>query len=80
MTARQTIAILLGLLMIGTGAYMRTAPRRLFTRPDDVSQYRPQATELESEHGRFLTRTFPPILIVGGLALIAYQLISYLSE
>jgi hypothetical protein len=80
MISRPIVSILIGLLMIGVGAYMRSAPRRLFTRPGDSSEYRPQATELESDHGRFLTRTFPPVLIVFGLALIAYQLFSYLSE
>ena len=74
------LAILLGLLLIGTGLYMRTAPRRLFTRPDDPSEYRPQATELDSEHGRFMTRTFPPILILAGLALAAYNIFKLLSE
>ena len=74
------VAILIGLLLIGTGLYMRTAPRRLFTRPDDPSEYRPQATELDSEQGRWMTRTYPPILILAGLALIAFQIISLLSE
>ena len=78
--AYPVLAILIGLLLVGTGAYMRTAPRRLFTRADDPSEYRPQATELDSEHGRWMTRTYPPILIVAGLALIAFQLIKFLSE
>ena len=78
--AYPIVAIFIGLLLIGTGAYMRTAPRRLFTRADDPSEYRPQATELDSERGRWMTRTFPPILILAGLALIAFQIIKLLSE
>ena len=81
MTADHPIVwLLIGLLMIGVGAYMRTAPRRLFTRPEDASEYRPQATELDSEQGRWLTRTYPPILMGAGLALAAYQTFRLLSE
>lgn len=81
MTAQHPIIwLLVGLLLISTGAYMRTAPRRLFTRPDDRSEYRPQATELHSEQGRWMTRTFPPILMGAGLALAAYQTFRLLSE
>ncbi|MFN3725074.1 MAG: hypothetical protein ACK4SZ_02090 [Allosphingosinicella sp.] len=79
-TAYPVVGILIGLLLVGTGLYMRTAPRRLFTRPDDPSEYRPQATELDSEQGRWMTRTYPPILILAGLALIAFQIITLLSE
>ena len=80
MSSYRIIAILIGLLMVGTGLYMRAAPRRLFTRPEDPAEYRPQATELESDHGRFLTSTFPPVLILFGLGLIAFQFIAFASE
>ena len=81
MTADHPIVwLLIGLLLVGLGTYMRTAPRRLFTRPEDASEYRPQATELDSEQGRWLTRTYPSILIGAGLGLAAYQLIRLLSE
>lgn len=78
--AHPEVWIVIGLLLVGLGAYMRSAPRRLFTRPDDPSEYRPQATELESDQGRWLTRTYPLILIVGGLALAGYHIILSLSE
>ena len=81
MTVDQPIVwILTGLLLAGLGAYMRSAPRRLFTRPEDPSEYRPQAVELESEQGRWLTRTYPPVLIAIGLVLVAYNLFILLSE
>jgi hypothetical protein len=80
MAAHPILWIIVGLLFIGLGAYMRTAPRRLFTRPDDPSEYRPQATELESDQGRWLTRTYPRLLILFGLALVVIQIISLLSE
>ena len=74
------IGILIGLLLAGTGAYIGSAPRRLFTRPDDPSEYRPQATELDSDQGRWLTKTYPLVLIAVGLALAAYHLFKLLSE
>ena len=80
MTDHPVVWILIGLLLVGLGAYMWSAPRRLFTRPDDPSEYRPQATELDSEQGRWMTRTYPPILVVGGLALAAYNIFKLLSE
>ena len=80
MAATPALWIVVGLVLAGTGTYMWSAPRRLFTRADDPSEYRPQATELDSERGRFMTRTYPPILILAGLALIAFQIISLLSE
>ena len=81
MTAQHPIIwLVIGLLLVGLGAYMRTAPHRLFTRSDDASEYRPQATELDSKEGRWMTRTFPPILMGAGLALAAYQTFRLLSE
>ena len=72
--------IVVGLVLAGTGAYMWSAPRRLFTRPEDPSEYRPQAVELDSEQGRWLTRTYPRLLILFGLALVAIQIVKLLSE
>lgn len=81
MTAQFPIIwALIGLLLAGTGAYMWSAPRRLFTRAEDRAEYRPQATELESGQGRWLTRTYPPVLMIAGLALAAYNLFKLLSE
>ncbi|HZG45150.1 MAG TPA: hypothetical protein VEZ41_02640 [Allosphingosinicella sp.] len=81
MTAQHPVIwLLIGLLLVAVGAYMRTAPRRLFTRPEDRSEYRPQATEFDSEQGRWLTRTYPPILMIAGLALVAYNAFRLLSE
>ncbi len=80
MTAYPALWIVVGLLLVGLGAYMRSAPRRLFTREDDPSEYRPQAVELDSDQGRWLTRTYPIILIAGGLGLAGYHLFTLLSE
>lgn len=80
MAAHPIVWIVVGLLLVALGAYMWSAPHRLFTRPEDPSEYRPQATELDSEQGRWLTRTYPPILVVAGLALAGYHLITLLSE
>ena len=78
--AHPELWIVIGLLLVGLGAYMRSAPRRLFTRADDPSEYRPQATELDSEQGRWLTRTYPAILVVAGLALAGFHIVKLLSE
>ena len=80
MAAAPILWILVGLVLAGVGAYMWSAPRRLFTRPEDPAEYRPQATELESAEGRWLTRTYPPILVLFGLALVVIHVIQLLSE
>ena len=77
---RAIVWILVGLLLAGIGAYMRTAPFRLFTRPDDRAEYRPHAVELDSDQGRWLTRTYPVGLLAIGLILVAYNLFVLLSE
>lgn len=78
--AYPILLVALGLLLAATGAYMGTKPRRLFTRADDPAGYRPEAVELDSADGRWLTRTVPPVLILAGLALAAFSLIRMLSE
>ena len=80
MAAYPILWTVVGLVLAGVGAYMWSAPRRLFTRADDPAQYRPEAVELESEQGRWLTRTYPRLLILFGLALVAIQIVKLLAE
>ena len=72
--------VLVGVMLIGLGVYMWSAPRRLFMRHEDPAEYRPEAVELDSPQGRWFTRTYPPLLIFLGLTLAAYHIIPLLSE
>lgn len=75
MTAEDAILILCYLAIGAVGVYIMTAPRRLFTRPEDPARYRPEAVELDSDHGRWLRRMIGPALIVAAIVLIALRLL-----
>ena len=68
MSVRDWILIACYLGIGATGVYMIAAPRRLFTRSDDPSAFRPEAVEYDSPQGLWLRKTAGPVLV--GIALI----------
>ena len=70
MTGHDWLLIAAGAATVVSGAYIMTEPRRLFMRAEDPSEYRPEAVEYESEHGRWLRKVVAPASVVGGLVLI----------
>ena len=76
MTVKDVI-LLLAYLSIGVmGAYVMTAPRRLFTRPEDPPRYRPGAVEYDSDQGRRARRIVGPAFILLSAVLVARHLLS----
>lgn len=75
MSAKDAVLILAYLAVAGVGAYIMTAPRRLFTRPEDPPRYRPEAVERDSGHGRWLRTVIGPAMVVVALVLIALRLL-----
>jgi cytochrome c oxidase assembly factor CtaG len=73
MNAKDWILIALFLAMGAMGAYIMTAPRRLFTRAEDPARYRPEAVEYDSDQGRWLRTRMGPALIVVAIVLIAFR-------
>jgi hypothetical protein len=73
MSARDVFLILCYLAVGALGAYIMTAPRRLFTRPEDPARYRPEAVDYDSDQGRWLRRVAGPVMIVLALVLIVVR-------
>jgi len=75
MIARDWLLWIAAISMLVVGLYIIAAPRRLFMREEDPAQYRPEAVEYDSAHGRWLRKVYGPLLVIAGLALIAFRLL-----
>lgn len=64
-----------GVMMVVVGVYILSAPRRLFMREEDPAEYRPEAVEHDSEHGRWLRKVVAPGAVIAGLVLILNRLL-----
>lgn len=73
--SERDFLVLFGCVAIGgTGLYVMTAPRHLFTRPEDPARYRPFAVEYDSDTGVRQRRLARAYAIGAPLVLLAYWL------
>lgn len=63
-----------GVSLAVVGIYIMAKPRRLFMFRDDPAEYRPEAVEYDSGHGRWLRKAAPFYALVG-LALVGAALL-----
>jgi hypothetical protein len=73
--SERDFLFLFGCVTIGaTGLYVMTAPRHLFTRPENPARYRPFAVEYDSPTGLRQRRLARVYAVAAPLVLVAYWL------